>query len=148
MKIKLYLKLYLFIMSNKIQSTDSHWILYLTPLFMITSVYAAKCKFLILALLEWTVIMSSICYWSNLNCNIRRSIDIILVQVCFLVHIYYAIKYKAQKTLFFFSFTVIFYFLGQYYKSDVLHSFSWISTLIGTILLINHLCKVNKDIKN
>ncbi len=127
-------------MSNE----NMHWILYLTPLFMATSIYAAKCKFIILAIFECMVIISSICYWSDLNCKIRRGIDMTLVQLCLLVHVYYAIKYKARNTLFFYSLTIIFYFIGKYYNSDIIHSFSWISTLIGTILLINHLCKVNE----
>ncbi len=111
---------------------------------MASSIYAAKCRFIVLALAEWMIIMSSIYYWSKNNCQFRRCIDIVIVQISLYIHLYYAIKYKAKSTLIMIGLIIIFYFIGLYYNSDIAHAFVWIFGTIGMISLINHLCEINK----
>ncbi len=123
---------------------NTHWILYLIPLFMASSVYAAKCGFVVLSLAEWMIIMSSIYYWSKNDSQFRRYVDIIIVQICILIHLLYAIKYKANITLLMLVLIIIFYFIGLYYNSNIAHAFVWIFGSIGMISLVNHLCKINK----
>ncbi len=123
---------------------DSHWMLYLSPLFMGTSIYAARCGFIVLSLAEWMIIISSIYYWSKHTSQFRRKVDIIIVQISFYIHLYYAIKYKSPTTLFFISLVVITYLIGLHYNSNIAHAFVWIFGCCGMISLVKHLCKINE----
>ena len=131
-------------MPYDIKSVNSHWLLYLIPIFMGTVIYAAKCGFILLAVVEWMVIMTSIYYWSNYTSNTRRSIDIAVVQLALYIHLYYAIKYKSIQTIYCYILLVLFYFIGRMHNSDVAHIFVWIFGALGSIFLIKHLCEINK----
>jgi hypothetical protein len=124
---------------------NAHWIRYLTPMFFITSVYAAKCGFPILSFAEWMVGFSSLYYWSNYSCNFRRTVDIVIVQISLYIHIYFSIRYKSTKSLYCFGLLAIFYFIGRAYDSIAAHVLVWIFGTLGAIILINHLCEINKN---
>jgi len=112
-----------------------HWMLMITPLAFITGVYAWYNDLKILAIAEWCLVASSIYYWSKHTDQLRRQIDMIVVQLSLYTHIAYIIWYSCYIVLLLYFCSMIAFGLGHYFDSNIAHSFVWIFGCIGNYLL-------------
>ena len=91
-------------------------------------------------LAEWSLVASSIYYWSHSMNDWRRKVDMIVVQLSLYTHLYYSIYYSSYYSLTFYSFGIGSYILGVIYNSYFAHALVWVFGCSANVLLTNGLC--------
>ncbi len=126
---------------NNIKQNSGHWMLYLTPMAFFTGIYAVYCNLWILMLAEWSLVASSIYYWSHHINDWKRKIDMIVVQLSLYIHLYYAIYYSSYYSLTFYTFGMGTYIIGVVYNSYFAHALVWVFGCSANIFLTTGLCE-------
>lgn len=122
----------------KTRPAHPHWMLALTPLAMISGVYAHSEDFLLLAYSEWAVLCTSIIYWTKPACEVRRKIDMIIVQLALYIHIFFAFS-LCYTSLFLYKVAICFYVFGIIFDSNFFHAFMWICGSFANFFLISNM---------
>jgi hypothetical protein len=90
---------------------------------------------------EFSLVASSIYYWSHpINCW-RRKVDMVVVQLSLYVHLYYAMYHLSYSSLTFYTFGMGTYIVGVVYNSYFAHALVWVFGCTANIFLTNGLCE-------
>jgi hypothetical protein len=127
--------------NNNNETKICHWMLYLTPMAFFTGMYAIHCRLWILMIAEWSLVASSIYYWSHHIDDWRRRLDMIVVQLSLYTHLYYSLYHSSYYSLSLYTFGMGSYIIGVFYNSYIAHAFVWVFGCTANIVLTNGLCE-------
>jgi hypothetical protein len=124
-------------MDNYYIDNKSNYILYLTPFCLYTSLLNLYRKQYILYIIELCVFISSFIHWSNPTYGWKRTIDITVVSIGIISHLYYMYINICFITFYCNIITLSSLYISINYSSYNMHFIAWIFACLGNICLSN-----------
>ena len=107
-----------------------HPILCLIPIPLANVIYAQSCGLQYLAASQLAIMITSILYWTRVECPTRRMLDMVIVKIDLLIHVIHCIYYGITASIILLGACMFIYKLGVHYNSNAIHSLVW---LVGSI---------------
>jgi len=116
--------------------------LLLLPLPINNIIYGSLVGLILIPIVQFFIVITSILYWTNVNNIYYKILDILVVKIGIIIHFSYCYTYGCIFPALLMCLTILTYLLGRYFNSNLIHSFVWIFGYLGNYLFISNFEKI------